>query len=216
MAGSSLSDILTAIQNGVVALNNLGQQTKGTLNNILSQLAANASAIAAIVSAYVTSIAGNSGAFTLSTGITNSVNDIRLSLTNATLQTNLANPTGTASLAGVMMGLGGTFKLTPVYSSRVYIILQGSGAVTVATAAFLTQLRFGTGSAPANAVALTGTTVGSVITGWSAVANAAVPFCMNGVITGLTPGTAYWFDAALGVSAGTGTITGLSCTAVEF
>jgi len=38
MAG--LSDILTAIQNGVVALNNLGSQVKGTLLNISSQLIA--------------------------------------------------------------------------------------------------------------------------------------------------------------------------------
>lgn len=36
MAG--LSDILTAIQNGVTALNNLGSQVRGSFNNISSQL----------------------------------------------------------------------------------------------------------------------------------------------------------------------------------
>ena len=46
MAG--LSDILTAIQNGVTALNDLGKQVFGSFNNILGQLTTNATAIAAL------------------------------------------------------------------------------------------------------------------------------------------------------------------------
>ena len=63
-------DVLTAIQNGVVALNDLGKQVSGSFTSIKSQLIAT-----------VTSIAGNSGAFTLNgaSGITNTVNDIQLS-----------------------------------------------------------------------------------------------------------------------------------------
>jgi hypothetical protein len=69
MAGPS--DVLTTIQNGVTALNNLGQQVTGSFNNIAGQLS----------SGVVTSIAGNKGAFTLNgpSGITNTVNDILLS-----------------------------------------------------------------------------------------------------------------------------------------
>lgn len=74
MAGPT--DILTTIQNGVVALNNLGKQVSGSFNNISSQLAATAPS-----SGVVTTIAGNSGAFTLNStsGITNTINDIKLS-----------------------------------------------------------------------------------------------------------------------------------------
>lgn len=43
-----LSDILTTIQNGVVALNDLGKQALGSFNNISSQLTANSAAIAAL------------------------------------------------------------------------------------------------------------------------------------------------------------------------
>lgn len=42
-----LSDILTAIQNGVVALNDLGKQVFGSFNNISSQLTTNAANTAA-------------------------------------------------------------------------------------------------------------------------------------------------------------------------
>jgi len=74
MAGPT--DVLTAIQNGVTALNNLGKQVSGSFTNIASQLAATAPS-----SGVVTTIAGNSGAFTLNStsGITNTVNDIKLS-----------------------------------------------------------------------------------------------------------------------------------------
>jgi len=46
MAG--LSDVLTAIQNGVAALNNLGVQVRGSFNNIAGQITANSAAIAAL------------------------------------------------------------------------------------------------------------------------------------------------------------------------
>lgn len=38
MAGASLSDLLSAIQNGVIALNNLGSQITGSLTNILGRI----------------------------------------------------------------------------------------------------------------------------------------------------------------------------------
>lgn len=90
MAGPT--DILTAVQNGVVALSNLGKQVSGSFNNISSQLTANAAAITSLSSTvsalsstipttYVRTIAGNSSDFTLNaaSGITNTVNDIQLS-----------------------------------------------------------------------------------------------------------------------------------------
>lgn len=66
---NSITDVFTAIQNGVTALNNFGKQMNGSLLNISGQLANR-----------VISIAGNHGTFTLNatTGITNTVNDIEL------------------------------------------------------------------------------------------------------------------------------------------
>jgi len=171
----------------------------------------------AIAGGIVSTIAGNSGAFTLGGGITNSTNLIKLSLLNATLQASPSDPTGTTSTSAVMMGLGGTCKITPVYSSRVEIRFQGSLANTTSTQLVSLGARFGTGTAPSNGAAASGTTVGSVVTGWVAANNGQLPFGgVGGIITGLTPGTAYWFDLTALVSSGTGSLANISFSAMEF
>jgi hypothetical protein len=117
-----------------------------------------------------------------------------------------------------MMGLGGTCKMTPTYSTRIELRFAG-GINSSATGATVTvQAKFGTGGAPANGAAVSGTSIGNVETAaLFSVANSGPPFGgLGGIITGLTPGTAYWFDIALVTNAGTATIIGLSCSAMEF
>lgn len=139
------------------------------------------------------------------------------SLTNATLQASPSNPTGTGNVTGLMMGLGTTCKITPVYSGRVHLQFQGSMSNTTSLASVTVQVRYGTGTAPANASAITGTAIGSAVTGWVPTASGILPFGgIGGVITGLSAGTAYWFDVSVAVSSGTGTITAVSCSALEF
>jgi hypothetical protein len=43
-----------------------------------------------------------------------------------------------------------------------------------------------------------------------------MPFEVGGIVTGLTPGTAYWFDFSQAASAGTASATGVGCTIKEF
>lgn len=166
----------------------------------------------------VASIAGNTGAFTLTKGITNTVNAIGLSLTNATLQASPGNPTLTGSSTPVMMGLGSTCTLTPTYSGRVYVKFQGNVAASGTASTITYGVRFGTGTAPVNGAAATGTAVGanSVISE-SSTANLVSAFGgLGGIITGLTPGTAYWFDMVLGAGSGNAMLTNISCSAMEF
>jgi hypothetical protein len=129
------------------------------------------------------------------------------------------NPTGTTSTTGVMAGLAKSF--TPTVGTRALIIVSGQATNNTGDAGFKYDLRYGTGAAPANAAALTGTQIGSTITG-SAVASGStngvpiMPFITHGVITGLTPGTAYWFD--LGqyvVGSGTVTFSSINVTVIE-
>lgn len=164
----------------------------------------------------VTSIAGNTGAFTLGGGITNSTNQIKLALNNATAQTSGANPTGTTSVTAVMMGLGGSCTLTPVYSSRVYVEFRGGSSNTSAAAANVFQAKYGTGAAPSNGAANTGTTIGAATRSFPGVASTEIPFNTGGIVTGLSPGTAYWFDLNLLVGAGTGTLATVACSLMEF
>jgi len=50
----------------------------------------------------------------------------------------------------------------------------------------------------------------------NANASIAVTFPFGVAITGLTPGTAYWFDLNFGVSGGTGSLQSIGCKAVEY
>lgn len=139
----------------------------------------------------------------------------RLPLTNATLSTTFANPTGSGG-ANLMMGLGTTCKLTPVYSSRILLTFFGSVSNS-GIFGNLVQVRFGTGTAPVNGAAATGTQVGNTNATSSTAVNDLVGVANGGIITGLTPGTAYWFDLAVQPNGGgTSSFINGSCSAMEF
>ena len=124
-------------------------------------------------------------------------------------------PTGTTSLTGVMMGLAGT--ITPVVSGKVHISVCGDIAQNTASDGANVQLRTGTGAAPTNGAALTGTTRGSLIkqNNVSAVVE-KVPFCLIWTVTGLALGTAVWIDVGLAATTGgTATIADVDIVADE-
>jgi len=141
----------------------------------------------------------------------------RLPLTNATTQGSVTAPTGTSNTTtGVMMGLGTVCKITPVYSTRVQIILVAN--LSNSSSAVITEpfLKFGTGTAPTNGAATSGTSIGSAHDYTTSAASSLAPVTLTGIVTGLTPGTAYWFDTSLKVSAGTGAISQVDCSIMEF
>ena len=114
-----------------------------------------------------------------------------------------------------MMGLGATCHLTPNYSSRVRVTVTGYLSGTVSSGA-QAKLLFGTGTAPANGAAATGTQIGQS-TSFTSLSGQTVPVTLTGIITGLTPGTAYWFDVALLQNASsTVTLNAPSVTIEEF
>jgi hypothetical protein len=156
--------------------------------------------------------AGNGIAITGSTNAT-----IALALNNTSLQASPTPPTGTTSTAPKMMGMGSTCKLTPTYSGRIKVEFNGtmtnSGTGDQVTAAAF----YGTGTAPTNGAAATGTSVGPNVNAYISLGTAQYPFSNGGIITGLTPGTAYWFDEQVAaVNAGTASLPAVSCNAVEF
>jgi len=126
-----------------------------------------------------------------------------------------ANPAGTTSTTPVMMGLAISF--TPLYSGRVKIIIAGEASNNTAGDGFTVNAAYGTGAAPANGAAATGTVVGNSVSGASAAANALLPFSIVAVITGLTVGTAIWVDLQLAaVTGGTASLNNLSVIVEEF
>lgn len=129
-----------------------------------------------------------------------------------------ADPSGTTSTAGVMLGLAAS--ITPAFSGRVMICINGN--LTNSTAAAgngaKVQIRYGTGAAPANGAALTGTAAGSQQSSVleRATANDMQTFCVLCLVTGLSIGTPIWFDLSLtAVAAGTALAKNLNVMAME-
>jgi hypothetical protein len=104
------------------------------------------------------------------------------------------DPGGTLSPTQVMMGMGGVVQLTPAVSGTVIVDwwvrnITGGGFGNPASG----NLRYGSGGAPGNGSALTGTVAGNTIVG----GDAPNPRRLVAKIAGLTVGTTYWFDLAL-------------------
>lgn len=102
--------------------------------------------------------------------------------------------TGQPSGTAVMCGFGGTIKLTPSFSGRVRLVMAGTVAGNTGNAGALMALRYGTGTAPANGDAVTGTAFGAQSNGFVTFNNGYFPLGLVGVASGLTKGTQYWFD----------------------
>jgi hypothetical protein len=126
---------------------------------------------------------------------------------------NPTTPTGTTSTTFVMQGLDGT--ITPKDAGVIKVDMAGD-ITNSSTGGSIVQLAYGTGTPPSNGAAATGTSIGNPVQISPDVASNLVPFSCSGIITGLTPGTAYWIDAQLKtVTSGTATINNLSLTAFE-
>lgn len=128
--------------------------------------------------------------------------------TLASLDVNSSNPTGTSSTAAfLMMGLGrggSAATVTPGLTSRIFMVVSGDifNPTAIADGANY-HVRYGTGTAPANGDAQIGTLCGSASVKYVAATTAEKsPFGMACIASGLTPGTAYWFDIALEATTG--------------
>jgi hypothetical protein len=155
--------------------------------------------------------------FRNNTGGTFTVTGFITGNTYAGYQASPADPTGTNSTTGVMMGLAGS--ITPSATGKVLIQITGSlRSYNIGSTGADVQIRYGTGSAPANAAALTGTAVGSKEKSRpSSTSNEqTVPFSCVARVTGLTLSTAYWLDVSVAtVGGGNATVQNVSITVSE-
>lgn len=140
------------------------------------------------------------------------------SLGYATDQVTSATPTGTTSATAVMAGLGAAgFVITPGVTGRIRIVISGQMSNSTINDGVTVDLRYGTGTPPANGDAVTGTLAGISQTATSLVAAQRSGFCLQAIVTGLTVGTAYWIDfSELAVTGGTAAAFGVTGTAAEF
>lgn len=117
------------------------------------------------------------------------------------------DPTAIAATTQEMMGLGGTCHITPVSSGIVLVNISAVYNDTVAETGHVSAY-YGTGTAPANAAAVTGTVFGGHATEsiGPVAANRPNGIAFTDLLT-LTPGTAYWFDIGVDNGGGTGSVS---------
>jgi len=115
------------------------------------------------------------------------------------------DPSSASSSALVMMGLGSTVRFTPNSTGKIEINFTCEVGVAGASTNVTVGPRYGTMPAPANGAAVTGTRFGLgadalIRPATSSTSSAVSTFACTDVITGLAPGTAYWFDVAIDTS----------------
>lgn len=124
------------------------------------------------------------------------------------------NPSSTVSAAAVMMGLAGSF--TPRVSGQVLMQTRHDVSNSVVGDGCVWQLQYGTGGAPANGAASTGTSAGSPGQLTEPAAGAVIPASSLGMPGGLTLNTTYWYDLSLrAVTGGTCALFNITMVATE-
>lgn len=144
-----------------------------------------------------------------------SINTFKVTNSNIALY-NPSNPGGTTSATPVQMGLAMSF--TPKMTGKIKMTLSGYISNNTLSGVSVIQLSYGTGTAPTNGSAATGTQQGNglamQITGATVQ---ACPFCQIWYASGLTLYTAYWIDATVedvgGISSAS--ISSLNCIVEE-
>ena len=133
--------------------------------------------------------------------------------TGVSSQSTPADPTLTASTTGVMMGLAAS--ITPLNSGNLLILISGDCTDSVISDGCAMQIRFGTGTAPINGAALTGTAAGGVVKSNDAAATGRTPFTLNAIVTG-TLSVANWVDMSLAaITGGNASVFDVSVSIVE-
>lgn len=133
------------------------------------------------------------------------------------------NPTASPSGTGSMAGMGAAFAFTPTRNGRVLVTVHGHVTIPAAAAAgagLLMNLFYGTGTAPANGAAVTGTQATPAlraITGVPVTGLDQRPFVLIAMLTGLTVGTPYWVDmlTTQGLAAGGVTVNNVTFNYAE-
>ena len=115
------------------------------------------------------------------------------------------NPSQIAGAAFKMLGLGSTIHLTPARTGKVRLTLSYGGIAVGTGATGSTKIAYGSGTAPLNGAAATGTVVGGTYTvgGTAAASSTETVITRSVIVQGLTVGTSYWFDVQANCSMGT-------------
>lgn len=162
---------------------------------------------------------GASGTCDTVTSVNGIVTSCSSTSTLALMTAKPANQTGNATGTLKMNGLGAAAApctITPAVTGRVIFFISGNVTNSTILDGAQLILTFGTGTAPANAAAASGTTISATQTPAVPVAAQNQGFSIQGSTTGLTLSTAVWFDLQISnVTGGTASVSNITCSAHE-
>lgn len=118
-------------------------------------------------------------------------------------------PAAHSSTSYIMEGLAAS--ITPTRSGKVAVSITGNSNGDNLDHYFY-SIQYGTGGAPANNAAQTGTQVGQVIELQINQNGDPIPVSLEALITGLTLNTAYWVDVAMKATTGNAGMNLYNCT----
>ena len=130
----------------------------------------------------------------------------------------LTGPTGAASTSALMCGLGllAGFSYTPQVTGTLLVNIAGLASQTVLADGNTVQLRQGTGTAPSQGAAASGNLIGNAQRIVDATTASHIGFSIPARVTGLTLGTAVWFDLSiLAVTGGAASVQDINITINE-
>jgi hypothetical protein len=113
-----------------------------------------------------------------------------------------------------MFGFGAFFTFTPVGNGKCHVIISGTAYTIGNVAAVTIAGKYGTGTAPANNAASSGTNFGTTKVLISSSVSYGVGFAQTAVVY-LSPGTTYWFDMAGYNGSNTSQISGVDFAIIE-
>lgn len=135
--------------------------------------------------------------------------------TPGSMQVSHPGPSGTASGTLVQQQVDGSF--TPTFSGNALFCATGATTNNTGTGFSYINASYGTGGAPLNGAAQTGTQImAASVRAQPVTTNAPMPWALTSLITGLTVGTTYWFDMLLASGGGTASLEAIRMVAVEF
>ena len=121
------------------------------------------------------------------------------------VQVTPADPTPNATTTQKMMGFAVSY--TPTVSGKTRATFVGTASNATANAGGIYSLRYGTGTAPANGDAQTGTALGPITSANTNATTSRISAPAFGYVL-LTKGTTYWWDISLASqTAGTSSLT---------
>jgi len=126
------------------------------------------------------------------------------------------NPTALTSSSYKMFGLGGTIKITPLLTGVIRFAIDFYSGGVGSTSQNSFKCCYGTGTAPANGAAASGTVIGPTRQGGSVASVSATQPTLSWeiIITGLTVGTAYWFDVQAAIGSGNTSVMAATIEAI--